>query len=161
MAEVARRPIALVTAAVLFLEAPGIVVINGIMASFVEAQSMSLDGMDPGVMATGTWGLGIASGLALVLCGLVALLAGVRDRRPGRVGRGLLVGCAVVHGVLGAVAVGLLGWQAFAFLMVVLGLLVLTLVAYGEQQGKPDGKSSGTSYGKENGASEEAPATTS
>ncbi|MEU5218745.1 hypothetical protein AB0G79_21455 [Streptomyces sp. NPDC020807] len=146
----ARRPIALVTAAVLFLEAPGIVLVNAVMASFVEAQSMSLDGMDPGAMAAGTWGLGIASGLALLLCGLVALLAGVRDRRPGRVGRGLLVGCAVVHGVLGAVAVGLLGWQAFAFLMVVLGLVVLTLVAYGESREEP--------YGKENGAPEEAPA---
>ncbi|MFF8838647.1 hypothetical protein [Streptomyces sp. NPDC015130] len=130
----ARRPIALVTAAVLFLEAPGIVAINGIMAGFVEAQSMSLDGMDPDAMVAGTWGLGIGSGVALVLCGLVALLAGVRDRRPGRAGRGLLIGCAVVHGILGAVAVGLLGWGAFAFLMAVVGLVVLTLVAYGKTE---------------------------
>ncbi|MFC8764515.1 hypothetical protein ACFUAG_27900 [Streptomyces sp. NPDC057193] len=128
----ARRPIALVTAAVLLLEAPGIVVINAVMARFVKAQSMSLDGMDPGAMYTGTWVLGIVSGIALALCALVALLAGVRDRRPGRAGRGLLIGCAVVHGVLAAVAVGLLGWPSFAFLVVVLGLIVLTLVAYGE-----------------------------
>ncbi|MBX9423272.1 hypothetical protein K4902_12845 [Streptomyces lateritius] len=132
VAEVARRPIALVTAAVLLLEAPGIVVINAVMARFVKAQSMSLDGMDPGAMYTGTWVLGIVSGIALALCALVALLAGVRDRRPGRAGRGLLIGCAIVHGVLAAVAVGLLGWPSFAFLVVVLGLIVLTLVAYGE-----------------------------
>ncbi|MFC8951806.1 hypothetical protein ACFT8P_04050 [Streptomyces sp. NPDC057101] len=132
----ARRPIALVTAAVLLLEAPGIVVINAVMARFVKAQSMSLDGMDPGAMYTGTWVLGIVSGIALALCALVALLAGVRDRRPGRAGRGLLVGCAVVHGVLAAVAVGLLGWPSFAFLVVVLGLIVLTLVAYGEGHDK-------------------------
>ncbi|MEU3693443.1 hypothetical protein [Streptomyces narbonensis] len=142
----ARRPIALVTAAVLFLEAPGIVAINGVMAGFVEAQSMSLDGMDPDAMVAGTWGLGIGSGVALVLCGLVALVAGIRDRRPGRAGRGLLIGCAVVHGILGAVAVGLIGWGAFAFLMTVLGLVVLTLVAYG----KTDGEGAG--------APEEAPA---
>ncbi|WP_030687397.1 hypothetical protein [Streptomyces globisporus] len=128
----ARRPIALVTAAVLFLEAPGIVAINAVMAGFLEAQSMSLDGMDPDAMVAGTWGLGIASGAALLLCALVALLAGVRDRRPGRLGRALLIGCAIVHGVLGAVAVALLGWGAFAFLVTVLGLVVLTLVVYGE-----------------------------
>ncbi|MFB7407753.1 hypothetical protein ACFCZ2_11305 [Streptomyces sp. NPDC056202] len=128
----ARRPIALVTAAVLFLEAPGIVAINAVMARFVKIQTMSLDGMDPDAMYTGTWALGIASGIALALCGLVALLAGVRDRRPGRVGRGLLIGCAIVHGVLGAVTVGLVGWGAFAFMMLVLGLIVLTLVAYGK-----------------------------
>ncbi|MFJ5828546.1 hypothetical protein [Streptomyces sp. NPDC093089] len=129
----ARRPIALVTAAVLLLEAPGIVAINAVMARFVEVQAMSLDGMDPDAMVAGTWALGIGSGVALVLCGLVALVAGVRDRSPGRFGRALLIGCAVVHGLLGAVAVGLLGWKAFAFLMVVLGLLVLTLVAYGKE----------------------------
>ncbi|MCZ0981047.1 hypothetical protein O1L60_24330 [Streptomyces diastatochromogenes] len=130
----ARRPIALVTAAVLLLEAPGIVAINAVMAGFLEAQSMSLAGMDPDAMVTGTWGLGIGSGVALVLCALVALVAGVRDRRPGRLGRALLIGCAIVHGVLGAVAVGLLGWTAFAFLVTVLGLIVLTLVAYGKER---------------------------
>ncbi|MER8235445.1 hypothetical protein [Streptomyces sp. NPDC094049] len=131
----ARRPIALVTAAVLLLEAPGIVAVNAVMARFVKAQSMSLDGLDPESMHTGTWALGIGSGAALALCGLVALVAGVRDRRPGRLGRALLIGCALVHAVLAAVAVGLLGWGAFAVLMTVLGLIVLTLVAYGEGSG--------------------------
>ncbi|MFF6886621.1 hypothetical protein ACFY9F_25930 [Streptomyces sp. NPDC012421] len=134
----ARRPIALVTAVVLLLEAPAIVGLNAIMARFVEAQSMSLDGLDPDRMVTGTWALGIGSGLALALCALVALLAGVRDRAPGRLGRGLLIGCAVVHGLLGAVAVGLIGWAAFAVLMTVVGLIVLTLVAYGKEPAAPE-----------------------
>ncbi|MFF8414983.1 hypothetical protein [Streptomyces omiyaensis] len=133
----ARRPIALVTAAVLLLEAPAIVGLNAVMARFVEAQSMSLDGLDPDHMVTGTWALGIGSGAALLLCALVALLTGLRDRAPGRFGRGLLIGCAVVHGVLGAVAVGLIGWTAFAVLMGVVGLIVLTLVAYAKEPGAP------------------------
>ncbi|MFB7370013.1 hypothetical protein ACFC0D_09255 [Streptomyces sp. NPDC056222] len=128
----ARRPIALVTAAVLFLEAPGIVALNAVMARFVEIQSMSLDGLDPDHMVTGTWALGIGSGLLLALCATVALIAGIRDKRPGRAGRALLIGCAVVHGVLGAVTIGLIGWGAFAFMTAVLGLIVLTLVVYGK-----------------------------
>ncbi|WP_261992413.1 hypothetical protein [Streptomyces sp. MS191] len=126
------------TAAVLLLEAPGIVALNAVMARFLEVQSMSLDGMDPDAMVTGTWVLGIVSGVLLALCALVALLAGVRDRRPGRAGRILLVGCAVVHGVLGAVTVGLIGWGAFAFMVLVLGLIVLTLVAYGKDAEAPE-----------------------
>ncbi|MFD5327699.1 hypothetical protein [Streptomyces sp. NPDC127092] len=151
----ARRPIALVTAAVLLLEAPGIVAINAVMARFVKAQSMSLDGLDPDAMYTGTWALGIGSGALLVLCALVPLVAAIRDRRPGRPGRALLIGCAVVHGVLGAVAVGLLGWAAFVFLMVVVGLIVLTLVAYGETREEPrsdtraDGPSGGPNGGRQ------------
>ncbi|MBD0711064.1 MULTISPECIES: hypothetical protein [unclassified Streptomyces] len=129
----ARRPIALVTALVLLLEAPGVVAVNAVMARFVKAQSMSLGGLDPAATHTGTWALGIASGAALALCALVALVAGIRDRRPGRLGRTLLVGCALAHGLLGALAVALLGWGVFAFLVGVLGLIVLTLVAYGKE----------------------------
>ncbi|WP_418958755.1 hypothetical protein [Streptomyces tritici] len=128
----ARRPIAIVAALVLLAEAVGIVVLNAVMARFVEGQSMSLDGLDPDAMVTGTWALGIVSGALLALCAAVALLAAIRDRRPGRAGRALLIGCAVIHGLLGAVTVGLIGWGAFAFMMVVLGLIVLTLVAYGQ-----------------------------
>ncbi|MBT2367712.1 hypothetical protein J7E88_20975 [Streptomyces sp. ISL-10] len=137
-----RRPVAVVAAIVLLVEAVGIVVINGIMARFVEAQSMSLDGLDPDAMAAGTWGMGIGSGLFLALCGALLLLMGIRDRAPGRFTRILLIGCAVVHGVLGALTVGLVGWPAFAWMMLVLGLLVLSLIAYGgddapEQEAAP------------------------
>ncbi|WP_351229527.1 hypothetical protein [Streptomyces sp. NPDC002133] len=137
MGAVARRPVAVVAALVLFLEAVGIVAINGILATVVDNQSMSLDGLDPDVMSTSTWVMGGVFGAYLASCGLVLLLAGLRDRAPGRFGRILLIVCAAVHGVLGALCVGLVGWSAFAFMMVVLGLIVLTLLAYekGESAG--------------------------
>ncbi|MFF2860254.1 hypothetical protein ACFVSX_10205 [Streptomyces rubiginosohelvolus] len=126
-----RRPVAIVAALVLFGEAVGIVLINAVLATVAENQSMSLAGLDPDAMSAGTWVMGGVFGLLLVLCGLIALIAGIRDRAPGRVGRIVLIGCAVVHGVLGAVTVGLVGWAAFAFMMVVLALLVFTLLSYG------------------------------
>ncbi|MGX6749573.1 hypothetical protein ACM562_19870 [Streptomyces xantholiticus] len=121
-------------ALVLLVEAVGIVVLNGIMATFVDAQQMSLDGLDPDVMVTAMWGLGIGTGLLLALAAVLLLVVAVRDRAPGRLTRILLIGLAVVHGVLGALTVGLVGWNAFAFMMVVLGLLVAALIVYGEER---------------------------
>ncbi|GGY76155.1 hypothetical protein [Streptomyces nitrosporeus] len=126
-----RRTVAVVTALVLFGEAVGVVLVNAVLATVVDNQRMSLAGTDPGALSDGTWALGWTSGALLVLCGLVPLVAAVRDRAPGRFARAGLIACAVVHGVLGALAVGLAGWAAFAVLMAVLGLLVLTLVLYG------------------------------
>ncbi|MEU1433576.1 hypothetical protein ABZ438_05720 [Streptomyces sp. NPDC005786] len=131
MSAVVRRPVAVIAALVLFAEAVGIVIINVVLGTVVKNQDMSLAGTDPAVMSKGTWVLGGVSGLFLVLCGVLLLLAGIRDRAPGRVARIVLIGCAVIHGVLGALTVGLVGWSAFALMMVVLGLIVLTLVAYG------------------------------
>ncbi|MCX5341291.1 hypothetical protein [Streptomyces atratus] len=139
MSTVVRRPVAFVTAIVLFVEAVGIVVINGILATVVKNQDMSLAGLESADMSNGTWAMGGAFGLYLLLCGLVLLLAGIRDRAPGRIGRIALITCAVVHGVLGALTVGLVGWAAFACLMVVLGLIVLSLVAYGPEADRPTG----------------------
>ncbi|CAM5434020.1 hypothetical protein [Streptomyces atroolivaceus] len=136
-----RRPVAFVTAVVLFVEAVGIVIVNGVLATVAGNQSMSLAGMDPDAMVTGTWVMGALSGVLLVLCGLIPLLAGIRDRAPGRFARIALIACAVVHGVLGALAVGLIGWAAFAFLMAVLALIVLTLVTFERREpeaGKAD-----------------------
>lgn len=132
-----RRPVAFIAALVLFAEAVGIVIINVVLGTVVKNQDMSLAGTDPGVMSKGTWVLGGVSGLFLVLCGVLLLVAGIRDRAPGRAARIVLIGCAVVHGVLGALTVGLVGWAAFALMMVVLGLIVLTLVAYGPADGEP------------------------
>ncbi|MFI1398517.1 hypothetical protein [Streptomyces sp. NPDC020681] len=132
-----RRPVAVVAAIVLLVEAVGIVAINGILATLVDAQDMSLGGMEPDAMVTGTWVMGAVFGLYLATCGVLLLLAGLRDRAPGRVARILLISCAVVHGVLGAVTVGLVGWHAFAFMMVVLGLIVLSLLGYGKPAPAP------------------------
>ncbi|MFF8468575.1 hypothetical protein ACIQ1S_19175 [Streptomyces griseus] len=138
-----RRPVAIVTGLVLFGEAVGIVLINAVLATVAENQNMSLAGLDPDAMSTGTWAMGGVFGLLLVLCGLIALLAGVRDRALGRFGRITLIGCSVVHGVLGAVTVGLVGWGAFAFMMLVLALLVLTLLAYGPEPRAGEGVGEG------------------
>ncbi|MFJ4838553.1 hypothetical protein [Streptomyces sp. NPDC088746] len=137
-----RRPVAFVTAIVLFVEAVGIVLVNGVLATVAGNQRMSLAGMDPDAMVTGTWVMGGVSGVLLVLCGLIPLLAGIRDRAPGRAGRITLIACAVVHGVLGALAVGLIGWAAFVVLMAVLALIVLTLVAFDRRE--PEAVGSGT-----------------
>ncbi|GHA80518.1 MULTISPECIES: hypothetical protein [Streptomyces] len=150
-----RRSVAVVTAIVLFGEAVGIVLVHAVLATVVDNQNMSLAGMDPGVMSTSTWGMGIGSGVLLLLCGLIPLLAGIRDRSPGRFGRIALIGCAVVHGVLGALAVGLVGWSAFAVMMAVLALIVLTLVVYGRSE--PGERVSGAG-GHDSGAGAGAPA---
>lgn len=148
----ARRPVAVVAAIVLLVEAVGIVAINGILATFVDNQNMSLADLDPGAMVTGTWVMGGVFGLYLATCGVVFLLMGARDRAPGRIARILLISCAIVHGVLGALTVGLVGWDAFAFLMVVLALIVLTLVTYGKEQEKGPGTENGNGQGAEAGA---------
>jgi NhaP-type Na+/H+ or K+/H+ antiporter len=139
----ARRPVAAVAAALLFLEAVGIVLLNMILGIAVDRQHMSLGGLDPDAMSVSTWIGGGLFGLYLAFCGFVLLRGALRDRAPGRFARILLISCAVVHGVLGALTVGLVGWLAFAFMMVVIGLIVLTLLAY-----EPNGAGNG-----DNGAS--------
>ncbi|GAA3374766.1 hypothetical protein GCM10020367_39940 [Streptomyces sannanensis] len=132
-----RRPVAAVAAIVLVLEALGIVFVHWVLARMVDGQNMSLGGLDPDLMFDATWAMGGAMGLFLAGCGVVLLRTAVGDRAPGRFGRVLLIGCAIVHGVLGALTAGLVGWDAFAFMMAVLGLLVLTLVLYEKQPVEP------------------------
>lgn len=125
-----RRGIAVAAAVVLVLEAIAIAFVNWILGLAVHHQNMSLGGLDPDAMAAGSWVAGGLFALFLLLC--AALVAGIarRQEMPGRLGRIVLIVCAVVHGVLGTLVVGLVGWWAFAALMVVLGLLVGTLVLY-------------------------------
>ncbi|MFF0741210.1 hypothetical protein ACFYVL_12505 [Streptomyces sp. NPDC004111] len=130
-----RRPTAVVTGAVLIVEAVGVVFVNIVLGKVVANQSMSLAGSDPDTVSGATFALGAVFGLYLAACAFFLIRAAITDRAPGRLGRILLVVAAVVHGVLGALAVGLVSWWAFAYLMVVLGLLVLTLMLYG---GKDD-----------------------
>ncbi|WP_407560745.1 hypothetical protein [Streptomyces sp. 184] len=124
-----RRTAAAVAGAALLVEAVGLAVVHFILGSVVDRQDMSLAGLDSGVMSGSTRVAGMAIGLYLLCCGALSLLLAVRDRAPGRAGRILLVSCAVLHAVLATVAVGLVGWAAFAGLMVVFGLIVLTLTA--------------------------------
>ncbi|MYX54951.1 hypothetical protein GTZ89_04220 [Streptomyces sp. SID8382] len=112
------------------LEAVGIALLNWILGLVVDRQQMSMGGIDTDAMSVGTWVAGGLFGLYLLVCGVVLLRTAVRDRAPGRLARILLITCAVVHGLLGAFSVGLVGWPTFAFMMVVLGLIVLTLLGY-------------------------------
>ncbi|MBD3010617.1 MULTISPECIES: hypothetical protein [unclassified Streptomyces] len=126
----ARRPVAAVAAVTLMVEAVGIALLNWILGLVVDRQQMSMGGLDTDAMSIGTWVAGGLFGLYLLVCGVVLLRTAVRDRAPGRLARILLITCAVVHGLVGAFSVGLVGWAAFAFLMVVLGLIVLSLLGY-------------------------------
>ncbi|GAA0933849.1 hypothetical protein [Streptomyces thermoalcalitolerans] len=134
-----RRPVAWVVAVVLFAEAFAVGALNWLLGEIVHRQQMSLAGLDPQVMSMSSKAGGVLFGLYFALCGLVALRVAVRGRRPSGLGRVLLVGAAVVHGLLGAVAWGLVGWKAFLFMVVVLGLIVLLLTTYDRQEGSAGG----------------------
>ncbi len=140
----ARRPVAWVAAIVLLAEALGIVFVNWFLGLVVDHQDMSLAGLDPRAMSIGAWVAGGIFGLYLVLCAVVLVRAAITDRAPGGFGRILLISAAVVHGLLGAFSVGLVGWPAFVAMMVVLGLVVLTLVAYDRRENGTGGDSGAT-----------------
>ncbi|MFD9431662.1 hypothetical protein [Streptomyces sp. NPDC060002] len=129
-----RRPVAWIVAVVLFAEALGVAAVNWFMGVVVDRQDMSLAGMDPDVMSTSSKIGGILFGLYFGLCAVVALLVALRDRAPAGLGRVLLISVAVVHGLLGAFAWGLLGWTQFLFMVVVLALIVLLLMTYDAQE---------------------------
>ncbi|MFF9477732.1 hypothetical protein [Streptomyces sp. NPDC014733] len=133
-----RRPVAVVAAVVLILEAGGIVLLNWILSIVVDRQQMSLAGLRPGAMTAGALAAGALAALFLLGCAALLLRTALRDRPPGTFARIALIVCAVAHAVLGAFSVGMAGWLAFAALMAVLALLVLTLVAYGERPAAPD-----------------------
>lgn len=134
-----RRPVAWVVAVVLFGEAFFLAALNWFLGEVVHRQKMSLAGLDPDVMSTSSKAGGVVFGLYFALCGLVALLVALRGRRPAGFGRILLISAAVVHGLLGAFAWGLVGWTAFVFMVVVLGLIVLLLMTYDREEGRPAG----------------------
>ncbi|MFF1560308.1 hypothetical protein [Streptomyces sp. NPDC058279] len=133
-----RRLVAGSAAIVLVVEAAVLVLVHVVLGKTTQSQSMSIAGSDPELMAKATYGLGAAMGAFLLCCAVLLAVIGVRDRAPGRFARVVLVVCAVTHGVLGALALGLVGWGAFAVLMVILCLLVLTLVLYPGPQAVPD-----------------------
>ncbi|MFF6785678.1 hypothetical protein [Streptomyces sp. NPDC012510] len=140
MGPVIRRPVAVVTAIVLFAEGLGIAGLQWFLGTVVDRQKMSLAGLDPHAMSVSTKAGGVLFGLYFVLCGVVALLVALRNRPAAGPGHILLVSVAVVHGLLGALTVGLVGWGAFAFMMVVLGLVLLTLMTYDRRGGGEPGE---------------------
>ncbi|MFI1965571.1 hypothetical protein ACH429_15900 [Streptomyces pathocidini] len=158
----ARRPVAAVAAALLLVEAVGIVLINMVLGISVDRQHMSLAGLDPDAMSVSTWIMGGVFGLYLAACAVALLLTAIRDRAPGRLARALLIGAAVVHAVLAIVVVGVVGWAAFAFMMVMFGLIVLALIVYGSADGggpERAGTDAEAGNGEPGGSTEPAPAT--
>ena len=131
-----RRPVAAVAAVVLVAEAVGIVMLNWILGIAVQYQTMSLAGLDPEVMKVSTWANGVLIGLYLVVCAVFEARLAWKDQPPGKLPRIVLISCAVVHAVVGAVTVGLVGCLAFLLMMVTFGLVVHGLVAYGEHGAK-------------------------
>ncbi|WP_216591867.1 hypothetical protein [Streptomyces brasiliscabiei] len=134
-----RRPVAVVTAIVLFLEGLGIAGLQWFLGTVVDRQKMSLAGLDPDAMSVSTKAGGVVFGAYFVFCGVVALLVALRNRPAAGLGKILLISVAVVHGLLGALTVGLVGWGAFVFMMVVLGLVLLTLMTYDREARRPGG----------------------
>ncbi|MEV5885518.1 hypothetical protein AB0L74_22855 [Streptomyces sp. NPDC052020] len=131
-----RRPVAGVVAVVLFAEAFGVAALNWFLGLVVDRQNMSLAGLDPAVMSVSSKIGGLVFGLYFALCGLAALPVALRGRRPAGLGRTLLISAAVVHGLLGAFAWGLVGRGAFLCMVAVLGLIVLLLMTY-DQPAQP------------------------
>jgi hypothetical protein len=145
---VVRRPVAWVVAIVLLVEALGIAALNWFLGIVVDRQDMSLAGLDPDTMSVSSKAGGVVFGLYFALCGLVALLVAVRDRAPAGIGRVLLISVAVVHGLLGAFAWGLVGPGAFVFMVVVLGLVVLLLMTYDGRVAGPSDAAGGAPEGE-------------
>ncbi|MER5474782.1 hypothetical protein ABZX90_22100 [Streptomyces sp. NPDC002935] len=148
-----RRPVAWVAAIVLFVEAIGIALLNWFLGVVVDRQDMSLAGLDSDMMSVSSKVGGLVFGLYFGACAVSALMVGLRDRAPGLLGRVLLISAAVVHALLGAFTVGLVGWGAFTFMMVGFGLIVFTLLGYerrgtGPVDAAPQGEGNGGGEGE-------------
>ncbi|WP_346777047.1 hypothetical protein [Streptomyces sp. HNM0575] len=129
-----RRSVAAAAALILVVEAFGIVLLNIFLGMVVDDQQMSMAGLEPRSMSLSAVVAGAVFGVYLLLCALVLAITAVRDKAPTGVLRIVLISAAVVHGLLGAASVGLVGWLAFLFMMVVLGLIVWSLVSYSVEE---------------------------
>jgi len=121
-----RRWTAVATAVLLVVEALVSGLVGYLLGAAVTRQDMSLGGLAPSAMAAGAWaGLGLLA-VFLLLAAAVVARTGLR-RSMGRPTRILLIVCAVLHGVLGAMLLALSGVTAFAVAALTLTLLVLLL----------------------------------
>ncbi|MFF3679746.1 hypothetical protein ACFYYS_37995 [Streptomyces sp. NPDC002120] len=136
-----RRLVAGLAAIVLVAEAAVLVLVHIVLGRTTANQSMSIAGSDPDVMSKATYAMGAGMGAFLVLCAVLAAVAALGDRSPGRFARVVLITAAVTHGLLGVLAVVLVGWAAFAATTLILCLLVLTLTLYAApRDGAGDGE---------------------
>ncbi|NGO68896.1 hypothetical protein G5C65_11125 [Streptomyces sp. SB3404] len=132
---------AAVAALVLALEAVVLTFVNLFLGEVVQEQDMSLGGIDPRAMTASAWVAAAVIGGYLALCAAVLARTAVRDRAPRGFLRIVLISSAVVHGLLGAFSLGLVGWTAFVAMVAVLGLIVWSLTWYGEESPDSEGNS--------------------
>ncbi|WP_392963568.1 hypothetical protein [Streptomyces sp. LN245] len=152
-----RRPLVWVAAIVLFVEATGIALLNWFLSVVVDRQNVHVAGIDSDMMARSSKIGALVFGLYFLACAVSALLVALRQRPPGLFGRVLLISAAVAHALVGAFTVGLVGWGAFTFMMVVFALIVFTLLAYdGRETGPVDAapETGGTGDGEGDAAEE-------
>ncbi|WP_432106913.1 hypothetical protein [Streptomyces sp. AA1529] len=135
-----RRAVAAVTALVLTMEAAVLVGLNLFLGKVADAQQMSLAGIEPRAMTISAVIGAVLVGGYVLGCALILLRTAIRDVPPRGFWRIVLISCAVVHGVLGAFCVGLVGWPAFVLMMSILGLIVWSLTWYGEAMAEPAGR---------------------
>ncbi|WP_377271007.1 hypothetical protein [Peterkaempfera sp. SMS 1(5)a] len=142
-----RRAVLIAAAVLLAVEALAFALVGLVLGLAVRKQQMSIGGLSPDAMAVGAWAGQGALAVFLLVCAVVAARAGWLGTGPrhaggqrgaGRVARGLLIGCAVLHGVLGAVLLGLSGWPTFVGLMLVLAVLVMSLLLLREPGGEAE-----------------------
>ncbi|WP_241562027.1 hypothetical protein [Streptomyces hoynatensis] len=128
------------TAVVVAGAAVTLAVLNWVVGLAADRQEISVGGVSPEALSVGAYCGGGVLGAFLLLCGILLVRIAVLDRAPGRAARAALVAAAVLHALLGALAVGLVGWPAFLLLMLVFSLLMLTLTLYPPP---PDGAAAG------------------
>jgi len=134
--------VATAAALILVVEAAGVVLLNLFLSMVVDDQQMSLAGLEPRSMSTSAVVAGVLFGLYLLLCAGLLLRTAIRDKAPHGLWRILLISAAVVHGLLGGASLSMVGWEAFVFMVVVLGLLVWALICYSGEEGRVPGKDS-------------------
>lgn len=117
-------------AVVVFGAAAVLGLLQWILGLVADRQEMSVGGVSATTISVSAWVGGAVLAAFLLLCGVLLARVSMTDRPPRRLARVVLVGGAVLHAVFGALAVGLVGWSAFAGLMVVFTLIVLTLTLY-------------------------------
>lgn len=144
-----RRAVAAAAALILVVEAVVFVLLHIFLGMVVDEQQMSMAGLEPRSMSLSAVIAGAFMGGFLLLCALVLIRTAVRDKAPAGLLRILLISTAVVHGVLGAASVGLVGWAAFLFMMLVLGLIVGSLVLYSVEEAAGDGSSGAAPTGSD------------
>ena len=110
--------------------AMGCGLLHWVLGLAVDRHEISIGGMSSRALRTGAYCAGALLAAFLLLCGALLARIAVLDRAPGRAARVALVAAAVLHALFAALAVGLVGWPAFALLMAVFTLLVLTLTLY-------------------------------